>query len=255
VGWLFYSDRLVELPLGVFAIAIATVIMPSLSRQHAASSPEQFSKILDWAIKLILLIALPATVALVILAEPIIITLFQHGKLTLFDAMMSARSLQAYALGLLGFMLIKVLAPGYFARQDMKTPVRIGMISIAANIGFKMILVMPLLYWFGLGHVGLALATAMAAYVNAGLLFRGLRRAGVYVPSAQWGSLWLRYGLVNLAMALVLLVLLLVWNDWAVWAWWQRVAHLSLMCAAGAVTYVVGLWLVGVRARDFKSPV
>lgn len=255
VGWLFYSDRLVELPLGVFAIAIATVIMPSLSRQHASSSSEQFSRILDWAIRLILLIALPSTVALVILAEPIILTLFQHGQLTVFDAAMSAKSLQAYALGLLGFMLIKVLAPGYFARQDMKTPVRIGIIAILANIGFKIVLVAPLLVWFGLGHVGLALATAMAAYVNAGLLYRGLRRKAVYVPAAGWPRLWLRYGLVNLAMAATLLILLAVWRDWEIWAWWQRVGYLSLVCLAGGAVYVAGLWLAGVRPREFRSPV
>jgi putative peptidoglycan lipid II flippase len=255
VGWLFYSDRLVELPLGVFAVAIATVIMPSLSRQHAGSSPEQFSKILDWAIRLILLIALPSTVALVILAEPIILTLFQHGALTVHDALMSARSLQAYALGLLGFMLIKVLAPGYFARQDMKTPVRIGIISILANIGFKIILVAPLLIWFGLGHVGLALATAMAAYVNAGLLYRGLRRSAVYLPAAGWPRLWFRYGMVNLAMALTLIGLLMLWSDWQVWLWWQRIGYLAMTCAAGGTVYLIGLWLVGVRPREFRSPV
>ena len=255
VGWLFYSDRLVELPLGVFAVAIATVIMPSLSRQHAASSPEQFSKTLDWAIRLILLIALPSTVALIILAEPIILTLFQHGALTLHDALMSARSLQAYALGLLGFMLIKVLAPGYFARQDMKTPVRIGIVAILANIGFKLLLVAPLLIWFGMGHVGLALATALAAYVNAGLLYRGLRRRGVYLPSADWPRLWLRYGLVNLLMALVLLGLLAVWHGWVSWLWWQRMIYLALTCGLGGLVYLAGLLLVGVRPRDFRSPV
>src|SRR5690606_30904756 len=180
VGWLFYSDRLVELPLGVFAIAIASVIMPSLSRQFSAQSAEAFNRTLDWALRLILLIALPATLALVILAEPIILTLFQHGKLTVQDALMASYSLKAYALGLLGFMLIKILAPGYFSRQDMKTPVRIGVIAIFANIGMKLLLVAPLYFYFAIGHVGLALATAFAAYVNAYLLYRGLRQAKVY---------------------------------------------------------------------------
>lgn len=253
VGWLFYSDRLVELPLGVFAIAIATVIMPSLSRQHSAQSADHFSRTLDWAIRLILLIALPATLALVILAEPIILTLFQHGALTLRDALMSSYSLKAYALGLLGFMLIKVLAPGYFARQDMKTPVRIGIIAIFANIGMKMLLVAPLYFYLGLGHVGLALATAFAAYVNAYLLYRGLLRAGVYHPAPERLSLLLRYGAANLAMVLVLLGIL-QWSDgWQLWSAWQRAYHLALTCLAGGATYLIGLLLVGVRVGDFKA--
>lgn len=253
VGWLFYSDRLVELPLGVFAIAIATVIMPSLSRQHTAQSTEHFSRTLDWAIRLILLIALPATLALVILAEPIILTLFQHGRLTLTDALMSSYSLQAYALGLLAFMLIKVLAPGYFARQDMKTPVRIGIIAILANIGFKLILVAPLYGIFGLGHVGLALSTALAAYVNAYLLYRGLRRNGVYQPGSHWLKLLLRYGAANLAMVLALVALLYLWSAWHDWLWWQRAWRLSVVCLTGAASYGLVLLLVGVRPRDFKA--
>lgn len=253
VGWLFYSDRLVELPLGVFAIAIATVIMPSLSRQHTAQSTELFSRTLDWAIRLILLIALPATVALVILAEPIILTLFQHGKLTVYDAMMSSYSLKAYALGLLGFMLIKVLAPGYFARQDMKTPVHIGVIAILANIGMKMILVAPLYFYFGLGHVGLAMSTAFAAYVNAYLLFRGLRRTNVYRPSAGWPRLLLRYGSANVVMAVVLLGLLALWSDFQVWSWWERTWHLALVCIAGGVSYIGCLLLIGVRPKEFRA--
>src|SRR5690606_8804839 len=135
-----------------------------------------FNRTLDWAIRLIVLIALPSLLALVILAQPILFTLFHHGQMTVRDILMSSYSLQAYALGLLGFMLIKVLAPGYFARQDIKTPVRIGIIAVFANIGMKALFVAPLYFLFNLGHVGLALATALAAYVNAGLLYRGLRR-------------------------------------------------------------------------------
>lgn len=252
VGWLFYSDRLVELPLGVFAIAIATVIMPSLSRQHTTQSGEHFSRILDWAIRLILLIALPATLALVILAEPIILTLFQHGKLTVQDALMSSYSLKAYALGLLGFMLIKVLAPGYFARQDMKTPVRIGVIAIFANIGMKLLLVAPLYCYFAIGHVGLALATAFAAYVNAYLLYRGLKQAKVYQPAPGWWRLLLRYGIANLTMALVLSGLLQQWNGWQLWSVWERAVHLASMCMAGGAAYFIGLLVVGVRMDEFR---
>lgn len=252
IGWLYYSDRLVELPLGVFAVAIATVIMPSLARQHTAASPEYFSRTLDWAIRLILLAAVPATLALIILAEPIILTLFQHGKLTIYDAVMSSYSLQFYALGLLGFMLIKVLAPGYFARQDMKTPVRIGVISIIANIVMKILIVTPLYLYFSFGHVGLALSTALAAYVNAYLLYRGLRRAGVYLPGPNWGKLLLRYGSANLAMVLVLFVFLYHWDGWQAWSLLERVWHLLVVCVVGGATYFVSLLLVGVKLNEFR---
>jgi putative peptidoglycan lipid II flippase len=252
VGWLFYSDRLVELPLGVFAIAVATVIMPNLSRQHAAQSAEHFNRTLDWAIRLIVLIALPSLLALVILAQPILFTLFHHGQMTVRDILMSSYSLQAYALGLLGFMLIKVLAPGYFARQDMKTPVRIGIIAVFANIGMKALFVAPLYFLFNLGHVGLALATALAAYVNAGLLYRGLRRSGVYRPESGWWKLILRYGLANLAMVLTLLGLLQVWSDWSEWDWLQRAVRLAVLCGAGFLVYLLALLAVGVRPRHFR---
>jgi putative peptidoglycan lipid II flippase len=252
VGWLFYSDRLVELPLGVFAIAIATVIMPSLSRQFTAQSAEAFNRTLDWALQLILLIALPAALALVVLAEPIILTLFQHGKLGLEDALMSSYSLRAYALGLLGFMLIKVLAPGYFSRQDMKTPVRVGVIAIFANIGLKLLLVAPLMAYFALGHVGLALATALSAYVNAYLLYRGLRRAGVYQPLPGWGRVWAKYVIANLVMLAVLLGFMYLLDDWRLLGWWQRSWQLGLVCLAGGISYFVSLGVLGVRPGSFR---
>lgn len=253
VSWLFYSDRLVELPLGVFGVAIATVIMPSLSRQSAAQSAEKFSQTLDWAIRFVVLIALPATLALVILAEPILFTLFYHGKMQVQDILMSAYSLKAYALGLFAFMLIKVLVPGYFARQDMKTPVRTGIKAIFANILMKPIVVFPMAYFFSLGHVGLALTTALAAYVNAWLLYRGLRQQRIYNPAEHWPGLWARYATANLAMVIVLLGLLQVWNDWQHWAMLERIVHLAMVCGIGLGTYGISLFVVGVRLKDFKA--
>lgn len=252
-SWLFYSDRLVELPLGVFGVAIATVIMPGLSRLSAAQSGEKFSQMLDWAIRFVVLIALPATLALIILAEPILYTLFYHGKMKLSDILMSSYSLKAYALGLFAFMLIKVLVPGYFARQDMKSPVRIGIIAIVANILMKPLVVIPLVMLWGLGHVGLAFTTAMAAYVNAYLLYRGLRRAQIYNPASNWPQLWLRYGAANLALVAVLLGFLFFWNVWAEWGVMERILRLAIVCAAGLAAYLIGLFAVGVRLRDFKA--
>ena len=252
VSWLFYSDRLVELPLGVFGVAIATVIMPGLSRLSAAQSGEKFSHMLDWAIRFVVLIALPATLALIILAEPILYTLFYHGEMTSNDILMSSYSLKAYALGLFAFMLIKVLVPGYFARQDMKAPVRIGIVAIIANILMKPLVVIPLVAW-GLGHVGLAFTTAMAAYVNAWLLYRGLRKTQVYNPASNWPRLWLRYGAANLALVAALLGFLVVWNLWSEWSVMERILRLAVVCIAGLVVYLVMLFLVGVRLRDFKA--
>jgi putative peptidoglycan lipid II flippase len=252
-SWLFLSDRLVELPLGVFGVAIATVIMPGLSRLSAAQSGEKFSQMLDWAIRFVVLIALPATLALIILAEPILFTLFYHGEMELSDILMSSYSLKAYALGLFAFMLIKVLVPGYFARQDMKSPVRIGIIAIIANIVMKPIVVIPLVMLWGLGHVGLAFTTAMAAYVNAYLLYRGLRKSEVYNPASNWPSLWLRYGVANLVLVAVLLGFLSLWNLWSDWSVMERILRLAVVCVAGFVAYLVALVAVGVRLRDFKA--
>ena len=253
VSWLFYSDRLVELPLGVFGVAIATVIMPGLSRLSAAQSTQRFSEMLDWAIRFVVLIALPATLALIILAEPILFTLFYHGEMKLSDILMSTYSLKAYALGLFAFMLIKVLVPGFFARQDMRTPVRTGIIAIFANILMKPVVVIPLAIFGGLGHVGLAFTTAMAAYVNAFLLYRGLRKSGVYHPAGHWGKLWLRYGAANLAMVAVLFAFLYAWAQWAEWPALERVIRLAVVCLAGLFAYLLALVAVGVRLGDFKA--
>lgn len=255
VSWLFYSDRLVELPLGVFGVAIATVIMPSLSRQSAAQKSEKFSDTLDWAIRFVLLIALPAILALVILAQPILFTLFYHGRMQVSDILMSSYSLKGYALGLLAFMLIKVLVPGYFARQDMKTPVKIGIRAILANIAMKPFIVIPLVYFWSLGHVGLALSTALAAYVNAYLLYRGLRRMQVYTPAPHWRRTWLNYGLANGAMAAVLLGFLYSWTGWAEWGVIERILRLAVICALGLATYLGVLFVLGMRLKDIKAHV
>ena len=160
VSWLYYSDRLTELPLGVFGIAIATVILPSLSRKHV-SGCNSFSETVDWALRMILLIALPASIALFVLAEPILLSLFQYGTTTPRDIGMSAASLQAYSLGLTAFMLIKVLASAHFSRQDTKTPVKIGIIAMASNMVLNVVFVLPAYYLWQIGHAGLALATSV----------------------------------------------------------------------------------------------
>jgi len=246
VSWLYYSDRLVELPLGIFGIAIATVILPSLSRQHVSESGEKFRGTLDWALRLVCLLAFPAALALFVLAEPLIMTLFQYGAMTAHDVTMAAMSLRAYSVGLLAFMLIKVLAPGYYSRQDTKTPVKIGMWAMAANMVLNLILIWPL------QHAGLALATSIAAFLNAGLLFVGLYRLGVYRPQVGWGALGLRLLLANTAMVLVILWLGSAADSWLEWSVWRRAWQLSILCVAGGSVYFVVLLAVGLRPRHLR---
>lgn len=252
VSWLYFSDRLVEFPLGVFGIAIATVILPSLSRKHSGADTEAFAFTLDWAVRCVLLIAVPAMVALVILARPMLATIFMYGKLTVVDVTMASYSLQAYSLGLLAFMLIKILAPGYFSRQDTTTPVRIGIIAMVANMIMNIALVLPLYYIFNIGHLGLALATSLAAYLNAGLLWRGLLRDGAYRFMPGFGATLAR---IALAAGLMGLVLLALSSDLATWVdmhWWQRALQLAAICSAGLVVYAVALLALGIRPRQFR---
>lgn len=252
VSWLYYSDRLVELPLGVFAIAISTVILPSLSRNQAMNNQQQFSATLDWSIRMILLIAVPAAVALALLAEPILMTLFQYGKMSTNDVSMAVLSLRAYSLGLIAFMLIKVLAPGYFSRQDTKTPVAIGIKAMAANMILNIAFVVPLHTYWQLGHVGLALATSLAACLNAGLLYHGLRKAGVYTPGRAFFASLLRIVLAALMMALVVWWFTPDQQQWAQWLWWQRLVNILPLCLGGLAVYFCGLALMGARPGHFK---
>ena len=260
VSWLYYSDRLSELPLGVFGVAIATVILPNLSRHHAASSTQQYSETLDWALKMILLIAVPASAALVLLAEPILVTLFYYGDvMTLRDMSMATLSLRAYALGLIAFMLIKVLAPGFFARQDMRTPVRIGIIAMVTNMVLNILFVVPLHFYWQIGHLGLAAATSVAAFLNAILLYVYLKRSGVYVASGHWVGFFCR---LSAAVAVMLVVLVVVSGPldalnsevWQNMPWWQRSRGILGLCAAGFVAYVLMLLITGFKMSDLRGP-
>jgi len=252
ISWLYYSDRLVEFPLGVFGIALGTVILPLLSREHARQSRESFSRTLDWSLRLVLLIGLPATLGLFLLAGPILATLFQYGQFDLQDTEMARLSLMAYCAGLPAFLLIKILAPGYYARQDTKTPVKIGIIAMVANMGLNVLFVVPLV-WSGFEgtHMGLAMATAASAWLNAGLLFRGLLARGVYRPRPGWGGLMVRFALAGLAMAAALWWFTPALADWAGAGLADRAGWLAWLIALGAASFVGVLALVGGRPRHF----
>lgn len=253
IAWLYFSDRLSELPLGVFGIAIATVILPALSRQHQGSNAAQFAATLDWSVRMIFIIALPAAAALMVLAEPILFTLFQYGKTLERDVVMASFSLRAYSLGLVAFMLIKVLAPGYFARQNTATPVKIGVVAMVANMILNIAFVLPLMR-LELGHMGLALATSVAAFLNAGLLFWGLWRTGIFRALADWKSFYIRLIVATLAMALVLLMAMEHWSAWADWDWLGRSLRLTAICLVGMSVYGGLLLLLGMRPRHLRSP-
>ena len=246
VSWLYYSDRLVELPLGVFGVAIGTIILPALSKRHAEQSTEHFSAMLDWAIRVVLLLGVPAALALAVLAEPFLITLFHYGAMTDNDIQMAAMSLRAYAFGLVAFMLIKVLAPGFFARQDTKTPVKVGIIAMVANMVFNLLLIWPL------AHAGLALATALSAFLNAGLLGYLLYRRQVLVFQPGWG----RYAVQLVGGSVLMSVaLMLVSPDWQVWlefGLWQRVRWVAGLVVLGGGLYFIWLTALGLRLRHFK---
>lgn len=254
VSWLYYSDRLTELPLGVFGIAIATVILPSLSLHSAAARNKAFSVTLEWAVRMVLLIALPATAALFVLAEPILITLFQYGELTANDTSMAAFSLRAYTLGLTAFMLIKVLAPGFYARKDTRTPVVIGIKAMVANMLFNVLLVFPLMWWYDLGHVGLALATALSAWLNTGLLWRALKREAVWQAQNDWRPWLARLLLATAVMAGLIIACLPNVELWLSWGVFERVWRLALLCIIGLASYLIVQFAIGLRLKHLQAP-
>ena len=254
VAWLYYSDRLTELPLGVFAIAIATVILPALSALNTRAAADEFSQTLTWAVRNVLLIAVPATVALWLLAEPILTALFQYGAFTTNDVTMAAASLRAYTLGLGAFMLIKVLAPGYYARQDMKTPVKIGIVAMVSNMVLNVLFVFPLMWYFDMGHVGLALATSASAWINAALLYRGLRRGGIPLTGVFDIRYMVRLLVAVTVMAGVIYVSVPDLRDWFAADMSWRVTRLLMIVTAGAVSFAGVLALLGLRVAEIKGP-
>jgi putative peptidoglycan lipid II flippase len=226
---------------------LGTVILPKLSRKHAMQSSEEFSATLDWALRWVLLLGMPSAVGLLVLAGPMMASLFHSGEFTGDDVQMAARALMAYALGLVAFMGIKVLAPGFYARQDMKTPVRIAVIAMGANVAFSLLLMFPL------GHTGLALATTISAAVNAALLLRGLLRQDVYRPEAGWNALILRSLGACLIMGLVLWWGCAETVQWLEMGTWDRVLRLLGWILAGAAAYAMALLAFGIRPRHFLA--
>lgn len=253
ISWLYYADRIMEFPLGVFGIALATVLLPNLSRQHAARAAGDFSSTLDWALRLVVLIVTPATLGLMLLAGPMLATLFYGGEFTARDVEQSTWSLMAYAAGLAGFTLVKVLAPGYFARQDTGTPVRVGLIALGSTMTLNLVAVVP---WALAGlpapHAGLAATTSLGSFINAGLLFRGLRRAGILLPAAGWGGFLLRVAVAAGVMGVLLAGFTPPTSRWLEAGFWTRCLWLTAAVGGGALAYGATLLAVGIRPGDLR---
>jgi putative peptidoglycan lipid II flippase len=269
--WLAQSDRLLDFPLGIFGVALGIVILPSLSRHHVATDREAFSRALDWGLRMTVLISVPAMLALVLLAKPILFTLFQHGEFTVRDVDMAALSLSALALGLPAFALVKVVAPAFYARQDTRTPVRAGIIAMIASMLLNVLFIGILMFlwrtpessqaslWTRLSsvpglHMGLALASATASYLNVALLWRALKREGAFQAQAGWFAHLTRLLAACVVMIGVLVGGLLLWPDWESTGAALRVGRLAILVAAGAGSFLAVLFASGFRLRDLRGP-
>ncbi|MCC4218357.1 murein biosynthesis integral membrane protein MurJ [Vibrio parahaemolyticus] len=247
ISWLYYSDRLLEFPLGLFGIAIATVILPALSRKHVDSQSEGFAHTMDWGVRMVTLLGIPAMLGLMALAKPMLMVLFMRGEFFPQDVHQASLSLLAYASGLLNFMLIKVLAPGYYSRQDTKTPVKYGIIAMVTNMVFNAIFA----YFYG--YVGLAIATALSAFVNMALLYRGLHIAGVYQITKRTVFFIVRLVVAGAAMVAAILWQLEDMSVWLEWSFAHRSGMLGMLIGLGAAVYLAVLFLTGVRLKDLKA--
>lgn len=247
VSWLSYADRLMEFPTALLGVALGTILLPSLAKAHADANKAEYSALLDWGLRLTFLLALPSAVGLATLSEPLTATLFHYGKFDAQSVSMTGRALIAYGVGLIGLILVKILAPGFYAKQDIKTPVKIAIgVLIATQL-------MNLLFVPWIAHAGLALSIGLGACINAAFLYWGLRRRGIYVAHKGWGLFLLR-----LAGALFLLAGVALWTaghfDWLALRAHplQRIGALALVMLACGATYFGALFAMGFRLRDFK---
>lgn len=253
VSWLYYSDRLLEFPLGVFGIALATVVLPNLSEAHYKKGATHFGSTLQWAIQLSLLIAIPAAIGLFLLAQPILSTLFQYGAFADHDSLMAAYSLMAYSLGLPAMILIKILANGFYARQDTKTPVRIGIQAMCLNMLLNVTLVLWMINTdFIAPHVGLALATTGSAYFNAIMLAWRLHKDSILENLGIFSHTLLKILIACSAMSGVIILMLPEINNWSDWDWFKRIVELCRLILPSILCYGFMLWIMGIRRKHFS---
>lgn len=246
ISWLYYADRLLEFPLGLFGIGIATVVLPSLSKLHSKNNPQEFSATLDWGLRVVSFFGWPALAGLMVLAQPIIMVLFMRGEFSQQDVLQVSFALFAYLSGLLSFMFIKILAPGYYARQDTKTPVKIGIKAMVANMLFNLMLA-PFF-----GYVGLAMATTLSATLNAWMLYRGLKEQNVFELSIKTIKFIAKLIISAIVMALVVYQLSSDFNTWLSMSFFEQVQQLTLCIVVGVFSYLLVVIVLGVRLSDFQ---
>jgi putative peptidoglycan lipid II flippase len=246
VSWLYYADRLMELPAGMLGVALGTILLPSLSKYHADANREEYARLLDWGLRLTVLLALPAAAALAVLALPLVTSLFQYGRFTSADAWMTCQALIAYSLGLVGMILVKILAPGFYARQNVLTPVKIGICTLLATQAMNLAFIGPL------KHAGLALAIGLGACLNAGLLYFFLRRDKVYAPQPGWPVFLLKVAASVGFMAIALYFAMGKASWWLAASWQLKLPAISGLVLLGAATYGLSLAAFGFRPRDFS---
>jgi putative peptidoglycan lipid II flippase len=247
VSWLYYADRLMEFPIGVLGVALGTILLPSLSRYHANQSAGAYSELLDWGLRLTLLLAAPAAVALALLAIPLVTTLFHYGAFGVDDVLATRRAVLAYSVGLIGLLMVKVLAPGFYARQDIRTPVRIALVTLGLTQLMNFAFILPL------QHAGLALAIGLGACINAALLLRKLIQRDIYRPQAGWPVFLFKLVIAVYAMGVVLWTMSGTDASWLTMGAAARAGHLTWIVLLGAVTYFAALWLLGFRLGDFSK--
>lgn len=247
VSWLYYADRLMEFPSGILGVAIGSILLPSLSKYHSDSNAAEFSKLLDWGLRLTFMLTLPAALALGMIAVPILATFFQHGAFAAHDVLMTRNALVGYSIGLIGIISVKILAPGFYARQDIKTPVKIGIFTLFATQ------IMNLLFIGWLQHAGLALAIGLGSCLNAGILFYLLRKRGIYQLEPGWLKFLAKLGVALLALGLTLWFGMGSEQHWVTTQGWIRIGQLTALVGAGIVVYFSVLLLLGFRLRDFSK--
>jgi len=245
VSWLYYADRLMEFPAGMLGAALGTILLPSLSRHYANKSGEEYSALLDWGLRLTVMLTLPAAVALALLAMPLVTTLFMHGAFSAADAAATRAALIAYSIGLMGLLLVKVLAPAFYARQDIRTPVKIAVVTLVLTQIMNLTFIGPL------KHTGLALATGLGSCVNAAMLYYLLRKRAIHVPRPGWFAFLCKLLIAVLLMAAAIALTAGETQLWITAGWMQRVLRLTVVVALGMTVYFGALWLLGFRPRDF----
>ncbi|WGM02893.1 murein biosynthesis integral membrane protein MurJ [Arsenophonus nasoniae] len=247
VSWMYYADRLMELPTGVLGVALGTILLPSLAKSFSTGDHQEYQRLMDWGLRLCFLLALPCAIALAILAQPLTVSLFQYGNFTGYDAVMTQRALIAYCVGLMGLIIVKVLAPGFYSRQDIKTPVKIAIITLILTQLMNLAFIGPL------KHAGLALSIGLAACFNALMLYWQLRRQAIFIPLAGWWKFLVKLVAALMVMVAVLLLVLNFMPAWEQGNMLMRIMRLLLVVFAGAISYFAALFVFGFRLRDFSQ--